>query len=315
MTKISLVTYSLRFLSRNDESIYNTDTIPYKQGHFHLIDILRDYFNTRTDEFVDISAQKKLLTVNTCFSQEVQTFRITSGILETGNYGYASKIRDVATNEIIFEKTVNDAETLPFFYSFFVPSNGNTSICIFQRFSNKGFKTAFENDFNTFLGQESPEVRFSLFPLLPESYINSVLDNGRITKIRLVKDQLPSDLADAVIGHRNSEARSEFVISAKVRGNLANQRIIDKLKSLVGIHPRPLEEVFEIRGFEYNDIKVEVKIGSSTKTLSFGNLDNVFGSYDITDEVDIVDGHPEYSSILQISTDYGEHFVELYNQD
>ena len=61
--------------------------------------------------------------------------------------------------------------------------------------------------------------------------------------------------------------------------------------------------------FRIFNIKIEVKMGGTTKTLNIGDLENITGYYDITDEVVINNGHPEYNSILGISKEYAEHFL------
>ncbi len=316
MAKISLASYIIKVLDIED-NIYDIHQIPNGENYIHFNEILRDYFNSRLNIFIDNEKNQKLLSVQNYnnYIEEINGNRIRyhyhAGILETGSYGYSSTIRDVETNHVILQKLSTYAETLPFFYSFFVPHEGNACVCVFQRFKGFGYKSVFEDDFKAFFKERFPNLKFTLNALLPQEYVARFLSDGRILKLRLIKNNLPEDLADAITDNRNDavDSNAEIVISAKPRGDLGvNQGFKEKLLRILS-HETPLQKAFEVKNFEYDNIKIEVKLGSTTKTLNIGDLENLTGYFDVTDDVIINDGHPEYDSILRVSKDYAEHFL------
>lgn len=316
MAKISLASYIMKICD-TDGNIYDVHQIPDGQNHIHINQIFSEYFHARLNIFVDNTRDQKLLSVQTYNNyREPENgnriiYQYHAGRLETGSYGYSSTIRDVETSNIILEKLPTYAETLPFFYSFYVPHEGDGCVCVFQRFKNFGYKSVFEEDFKAYFRERLPNVRFTINPLLPEEYVTRFVDEGRILKLRLIKHNLPEDLADAVLDNRNGadDSSAELVISARARGDLGvNPTIRERIWGVIR-HQTSLQDAFEVQDFQYDNIKIEVKMGRTTKTLNIGDLENLTGYYDITDEVVINNGHPEYNSILGISKEYAEHFL------
>lgn len=56
--------------------------------------------------------------------------------------------------------------------------------------------------------------------------------------------------------------------------------------------------MLEIRGFEYDTVKVEIEMDGNRRTIDLSNLMKLRAHYDITREVQIgTNGHPVFSSI------------------
>ena len=56
-------------------------------------------------------------------------------------------------------------------------------------------------------------------------------------------------------------------------------------------------QVVEIDGFEYDELKLDFKIGNSTKTIKMSDIENLKLSIDITDDVRAQGGIPVFDSL------------------
>src|SRR3712207_6903077 len=65
--------------------------------------------------------------------------------------------------------------------------------------------------------------------------------------------------------------------------------------------------------FEYDNIKLDFKLGRKNKTINLSNIDKVIVNEDITDLVKLIDGHPTEESILPVLRSE-EHTSELQSR-
>jgi len=312
MAKISLASYSLKLTNKNTGEIQDLSRIMVGENYININNIFESYFNLIRGEYFDHEQNQKFFTIQTYnhiieYNENLIRYHKHTGILETGSYGYSSKIYDMETNQVVFVKLPENPEMLPFFYGIYSPENGTECICVFQRFASYGFKTIFEDALVDYFKENYSNYRLTLNALLPSDYINNFLNKGRIVKLRLLKNTLPEDIADAY-GNNNNETY-EVVIKAGKRGSL---RIMDKIRRIFN-RESTVTQAFEVQGFEYDNAKIEVRVGNATKTLDLGELENLTGYFDITEEVETDDGHPIYDSIQEVSKEYAEHFLRERN--
>ena len=60
---------------------------------------------------------------------------------------------------------------------------------------------------------------------------------------------------------------------------------------------------------EYVDLKLEFATGRTSKTISLRNVDKLIVTEDITDVVEIVGGHPEFTSLCGAMKETGEFYL------
>lgn len=310
MTKISLASYLLKLINKNTKQVQELDRILIGGNNIHLNNIFENYFNSKIGEYTnDKNSQKAFLIQNYDHYEEMDgnliKYHKHVGILETGSYGYSSKIYDEGTHTVLFEKSPQNPEMLPFYYGIYVPENGVECVCIFERFSNYGFKSVIQSDLINYFKENYSDYSLIINPLLPSDYINNFINNGRILKLRLLRNSLPEDITDA-IGNNNQNGKAELVIKAEPKGDLGIRTKILRIFN----RESTVTQAFELLGFEYDNAKIEVKVGKTNKTLDLSELENVTGYLDITEEVETIDGHPIFESIHQLSKEYAEHFLK-----
>lgn len=308
MSRYSLAGYLLKLTNKKNNQVQQLDNIQEGDLSIHINDIFKNYFHLKMNQYTDYKEEKKAFLIQKYKYVEEQNNDLINytkhiGILETGSYGYSSTIYDDVTHQVLYRKSPQNPEMLPFFYGFYVPEQSSECICIFQRFGNFGFKSIIENDLRNYFKDNCPDYKLTINPLLPSDYINNFINNGRILKLRLLSNSIPEDIADAI--GKNKKAKSELVIKAAPKEGLCINNIISKI-----IHRKSsITQAFEVTDFEYDNAKIEVQIGKTKKTLDLGELENITGYLDITDDVHIIKGHPTFNSIELLSKEYAEHFL------
>ena len=76
---------------------------------------------------------------------------------------------------------------------------------------------------------------------------------------------------------------------------------------------RPINEMVELRAHEYDNVKVELDVRGSKKTLDLSDLSKIRAYVDITSDIRLCDnGHPEFNSIDAVARDLmGSLLAEL----
>lgn len=294
MNSVALALYIVRVRDKTQKKYLNLNNIEGKT----FSNIFLEYCEARKN----ISQNKELKKVINIKSVGV-TDKIIHGEIETGNYGYTSSIKKISTSEVSHEKEIDEADMVPLFFCSFIPEDSYKGIMCLERFRTFGTKTILEEDFNLYLDEINMNARVNFHPMLPQDVAKQYFAKGSISKIRLIKNSIPDDIAD-----KNKEKYKigeigsfEYVMNAKRNGALPfiKEPIVKFLNNEIG-----LKNIFEIDKIEYDNIKVELEIGRKKRTINLKNIDNLVGDIDISDDVRFEkNGHPNYDSIKEIAQD------------
>lgn len=222
--------------------------------------------------------------------------RKISGFIKTGYYGLAGDIVDVEKKSIVYEKTVNHADSMPFFFLVYLPRHRNEGIFILERIGTYGIRGVLSSIFSEYFSSRYKEFYCSINPLIPDQVVKNILSSGIIKKLRFIKFMVPTDKTDALCeGHKEEYVNAELSFSSKSFFN--KDRILNIFNPGVEV-----KNLFELRdwGFEYDTIKIEVQYGprSRTKVINLSDFSKVRNYVDITDEVGIDNsGHPIFEDI------------------
>lgn len=247
--------------------------------------------------------------------------RTMRGIIETGEYGYESELYDITTDAVSHRRQNTEAEMLPFYFLVSLPTDVNEGIVILQRFRQFGIRNMLLGDFLPYFTKAHPNYRVEFNPLTYENLLNEYLDGGQLKAIRLVKFDMPDDIATAfeLQDHLEEEAYVELVVRSRKNRSLA---VLEKIKEAFrGGGRRYLEEdewnrLIEIPDFEYNVIKAELEINGKRKVIDLTNPYRLRSYYDITDDVEIGDnGHPVFRSINGLANELLEKLEESLRRD
>ena len=228
--------------------------------------------------------------------------RVISGVVETGEYGYEAYLYDVQAAAVSYQRTANDAEMVPFYFLVNLPAQRDEGVLILQRRAQYGIRTVFLQDFTQYFKEFDSTIQVELNPLVPQRLIDQYLQKGRLTKVRFIRFEIPSDVTDAFDGggHVEESGHTELVISAG-----RNQRLplLDRFRDVVN-RRRHVSQMIELHDFDYETVKVELEVAGSRRTVDLSNLMKLRAYYDITSELEVgTNGHPVFVSIDGIARD------------
>jgi hypothetical protein len=307
MSGFSLVPYTIRLR----DHINDKDVLPGDKSNWgeDLLKILDDYLENSIPTLpVDPSDREKKIIRRQSHTLKARTI---SGILTAGGYGYEASLVDVEEDTVSYTRQMNDAELVPYYFLIRLPTTTPTGIAIFQKFRNLGAKDLFFKDFNEFLRNRfGGQFSLEMDALIPTDLVKRYLDN-RIVKVRLIKYGYPREISDVNLDAIPEEeiGESEFILKAKKRGSLPEQ-ILNPLRSgvetFLGSSDSAVGSILAINNFQADNVKVEVRIGKSYRTINLSNVDRLKFSEDITEKVkiDLNSGHPEFDSIDELANTF-----------
>ena len=308
---ISLSSYTLRALDNSTEEYVGLTEINEDED---MLDILKSFLVFYQDHISDEDEIQKIFQISEYgHRKDIEigsvNYRMISGIVKTGSYGYESEIFNKVQNTVSYRRKKEDAELLPFYFLVGIPSNKNEGIVILQSFMQFGIKKVFEDTFGKYFKSKNSEYNIEINNLVPEELLQKLLTRGTVTTINYIRFEQPVDLADAADkeDHEENKVQTEIVISKNndlLSGMI--QALNDKLPYKKGMNDDPLKNLIEITSpnFEYDDIKIKVRLNKKYRTIDLYNFNNLRPTIDISDDVKTLSsGHPEFDSINQIAID------------
>ena len=277
-----------------------------------FIDIIKDFVEKNSEKYTEDRKLEKVFKCDGILEGEVQEgdkglFNYICGIVKTGEYGAVSEIVDIETGATEYNKKMNDADVLPFYYLIAVPKNHTTKgILILQSSGRNGIKTIFEKKLQQYMKESSENIRIAIRTVVPIQYINRYMDHGSLQKIRMIRYGIPHDLSERVGINNGVETTYEERIIHRPVGFMTRkgQKIRECLNG-----QRLCNTIIEIDDFNYDELKLEFKLGKNKKTISLDNIESLNINEDITKHVKQENGHPTQDSIIPILTDTAKSYL------
>lgn len=224
------------------------------------------------------------------------------GNIRNGIYGFASNIIDSESGQVSYQKKKSDADLIPMYFRFYVPDNSTKGILLAQTFGASGLKQIIENIIVTYFRHQYPEYILEIKPLVPSEAVEQFLKSATINKVRFIKHSIPSDYAD-VFRQNAGEREGEIELMFKPK-----DKHLFSLDKMLKYFDGDLElgELYEVDDFEYDNIKVEMTVGTENKTLNFLYPHRISAAFNATTTVARgKDGFPKYTALK----DYAEGII------
>lgn len=288
---VSLGIYTLRVRELNSGSDIRFRDLPMKE---EFIAYLEDKMRIAGSSLQIVGGNRAFLS-----NGHKKTNRALFGQIQTGRFGYGSKITNIKTGKVAYERTKDDADMIPLFFRCEVHPSEEFALFVFQNFNNHGLKDAFSTYLSECFSEDYPELRLHWQKVATQDVAQSVLSDGIIKKARLIRHLKSSDVADAYRqGTVDGAGEIELQIRA-VRGGSLN--LGDRISEFLS-GKRELKTVIEFEEFEYDDIKVELEVNGVKRTLPLMNVGSFSPDYDITDDVELdLFQHPTPLSVDNIA--------------
>ena len=295
MARFSLTPYTLRIRDTVSGTYLPLGNL---SEHQDLLQLFTEYLHDRMANYSFSPTSQKLLRVVQYSSQA----RVVSGVVETGEYGFEADLYNIQTSSVSYQRTVDDAEMMPFYFMANLPRQQDEGILILQRTSQYGIRTVFLQDLAKHIKEIDATKHIEINPLVPADLLSQYLKDGRLTKVRLIRFMLPSDMAVAYDsgGHREEFGYVEYSINARRNQTLP---FVGRMLDVIA-HNREINQMTELQGYDYDTVKVELELGGSRRTLDLSNINKLRAHYDISDDVDVgANGHPIFASIDKAAHD------------
>ncbi|MBO9509389.1 hypothetical protein [Thalassospira sp. A3_1] len=220
--------------------------------------------------------------------------RFIRGVFKYGHYGYQADLIDGATSENRYRRQSTDVEVIPLYYSFWIPNRGNIGIAAFQSFQGKSCIDIVASDLMHYFSNLHHESKLLIRKTMPSSG-DAALLNQQVKRLVWTKKNQSADTADELRNLPITEFDVEMTFKAKRRGRFGSLR--DVLRELQDVTER---STFVYQGVEFEQGCAEVLIGNKLQKVGVFGFHSNAGVIDITDQVQIVDGHPLFESIVPV---------------
>ena len=300
---------------------YGIETRNEEHNNFELHNIygvsLLDHFygiaNAAIDEYNRDRTTKNIFAYNDVDFQTVRNdaeqdvYQILYLRIKTGDYGEESEIVNSETGEITHNKSVEEADVLPFGCCVIVPCGEYTEgIVLVQSLGRNGITGIIKKKFNEYVRQLDGQLRAVLNPIVPRGYMERLLTHGVLKSIRLISYGIPDDAADRYgVDRGTSKVIRERVIRKPI--GFVHNKYNQIMECVRG--ERAYNSIVELDDFEIDDFKMEFSVGKRDKTISLKGLNQLVVNEDITNLVVIENGHPTFESLCMVMQETGEEYL------
>lgn len=328
--KISLASYTIKVFDKENKQYIKLDKLIEIGSKYYSLENLFEEFikfgrtngynNKQLSKVFRVLDDEKIYSNNRDF---------LCGTIESGDYGYESKIVKVNDTENsnninenfeeeydesqvigieVIKKGKDQAELIPFFYMIGFLNDSRRAVLFIERVNYLGIKMIVEREINKFfkkkikkmnLYNEYKKYTIEIINLMPKEVVDKLLEQGRLTELRFIKYNAPKEIVDKLEKKiDDKDIHSELIIKGK------NIPMKKGIKSIMQ-RGKKVTDLVEIKNFEYQNLKVEITIGKDTKKIiDMSDFMKINSYFDITSDVEIDDktGHAKYGSIKAIFT-------------
>ena len=251
---------------------------------------VRDFCSKYSSSIENLESQEKVFACSK-IGPITETDRYTYywGIINTGDYGIVSEIVDIHTGQPVFEKTADNADMMPFYFMVIVPkdyvdNSGNKiivqkALLIIQNNGIYGIKTVLNRYLCQYISKEYG-AKLNILNVTPKVYVDKLLDEGALEKIRFVINHPDEDISNSV-GFSSLYEERTFIKPIITADLMSKIKLLTRNRNCV---------INEFEDINYDNIKLEIKAGNIVKTLNLNNIDNVNISESVPDEYKLADG-------------------------
>lgn len=313
--KISLVAYTVRVKKKGvkDQNTYYYHNCPLHNfdNINDLFDVCIEFLNQLSDSKVD-KKYSRYITTNKIFP-DVKN-RSVYGLLDCGLFGDPAHLINIETSKIKHTRKTDEAETRPFYFRFYFLRNSDLGVLLLQKNGVHGIKDFFSYSFKNFFNIKFIGYNLEIFPLTSNEVLQRVFNQSTVKKLRLVKRNVPIDVADEVREGKNGITEETYNLEL----SLSNNGFFGFKKKLSHFletnRNQSLKKLIEVPGFEnfdYDTIKMEVDVDGSKQIFDLSMLESVHEHYNITELIKFNrNGFPDFESTNQVAKKYLSSIID-----
>lgn len=306
---IGLMAYAFRIKEKNSKNCFlNLDDV----DGIDMMEFIQNFLNQWSNgNYYTNPNSIKAFTVLSVFTDNIN--RRISGQFVSGEGGIPAEIRNIHNiNQVNYNKQSEDSECIPLYYLFYLPTN-TLGIIILERFRQISVKQVLSNLVKQKFFSNFQGFTLEIEPLPQRKLMDMYLREGNVKKITLSRFNSPNNTLESRYANNDRDVENlamyEFTIRSRRNRNLnifqnilsdivRGKANIDAVNNLVGVHE-----------FVATEIKATFDINGKQKTIRLDKPDEINAIYDISDEFENINAHPEYDAINQIAIEYLESLI------
>jgi len=277
-----------------------------------LHSVLLDYYRSNLRNYqASLGRDKRMFMVASLYAG---TPTSVCGSYQTGQYGFESDIYNTTQKKVAHKRKIDEADMMPFNFSFYLPRSTSAGqrtrgLLLLSRFNTLGVRQLTIPHLRDYFAKRFPLFKLEVSRVVPKIVLEAILSQGSLKTIRLIKKSLPSDIADALSeADREKVQDIELVIHSKRRSYFSD---VDWLLRAIENNTPP-SEIITIPSFEHDNIKLEVQMDGSTRTVDLGNTAKLSSNIEITNIVPGPNGHPKIFDWLREADSLAEVIVKSW---
>ncbi|MER7174174.1 hypothetical protein [Streptomyces mesophilus] len=202
--------------------------------------------------------------------------------LAHGLFGAQSRIRERLTGAVVFRKEEDHVDLTDLRNYMILPGNSTAGLLFTERFQGNGVIASLSEAFKKAFSAKFSGYTLEINSMTSEAAFGVYLESGELRKIRLVRHAIPHDVADALgLGDNERNLGSLEVVLRPPRLTSFRKQMIQRVIS----GEADVSSMLEWRDVEFGEMKVEVKIANSTRTLSVSSGATPAMLYDLDAEL------------------------------
>lgn len=237
-----------------------------------------------------------------------------SGTYKTGQFGFESEIYSTSKKVIAHNRKKDEADMLPFNFSFYFPQNTITEqrkrgLLLLGRFHNLGIRQLALPHLQVYFKNRFPKFSLQIERVVPNLVVETLLTQGTLKTIRLVKRVPPSDLADIFTdSDKESIGDVELVIRSKRKSKFKD---IDWLLNAFQNKTHP-SQIMTLQSFKQDNIKLEIDIDGRSRIVDLGNTGKLSSNIEFNNLTPDATGHPKLIDWLKEADDLAKGVVTAW---
>lgn len=257
----------------------------------NLHNVLNSYYKDNLNKYQpSINNPKRMFMVSKIFAGSTQS---VSGIYQTGQFGYESDIYSTGKKKITHKRMKDEADMVPFYFSFYFNKDPNAAqrergLLLLGRFNTLGVRGITIPHLQQHFSQRFNNFSLSIERVVPKVVMETLLKNGSLKNIRLIKKRIPKDIADVLsMRDRDQVQEIELIIRSKRKSRFDD---VNWALNAISNNSQP-SQILTIPSFAHDNVKLDIVLEGRKRTLNIGRP----GAISSNMELDLQpgpDGHP-----------------------
>lgn len=322
MSNLSTISCSFYLSKRNSKG--NTAIYPLNKKFSYknekksitfsnFLEVMCDFFYSY-GEFQKDDYKKKIFACSLSkstkyFIEEKEKYTYVVGIIDSGEYGIVSEIRDIDTRKINHKRQVNEADIKQFYFMIAIAKDtSNTTVqkglFIFQNIGQFGIKTITTTYLKEYL-KNLFGITLHTGNIAPETYIEKLTENAYLDKLICVKNNVSIDSSD------NLENGGAYGQETRIYSKLFNSKSLwGNIKEFIKKFSKNRHVLFEFEDIKYDKAKIVVEQNGYKRTINLHNIENLSIIEPLDSDIQLADGSIDEFRLLTSLHDLASFYID-----